>query len=238
MYAWKEAVSPHLAAEREEAMVGDSEVLHMLKRCLGNGLIGASCNTEDLEVMCVIETAGGVASPGPSGSLQCDLYRFRLPAILGDGRLGGISGTISAYESLKLRGYDVAAVIFEDHGLVNEVPLLSYFRNRFSEKNAEITMPKMISSGGHSLSTIVPEEKVTVTLERTLLFTRVAIGYLNNLMLVQVGGRRALMLTCRGFGIALVSLTLGKDIYFIIRFSGITKVCLVGVKSGYMKKMK
>ncbi|XP_011069894.1 bifunctional dethiobiotin synthetase/7,8-diamino-pelargonic acid aminotransferase, mitochondrial [Sesamum indicum] len=132
MYAWKEAVSPHLAAEREEAMVGDSEVLHMLKRCLENGLIGASCNTEEMEVMCVIETAGGVASPGPSGSLQCDLYRpFRLPAILvGDGRLGGISGTISAYESLKLRGYDVAAVIFEDHGLVNEVPLLSYFRNR------------------------------------------------------------------------------------------------------------
>ncbi|KAL0404568.1 UNVERIFIED_CONTAM: Bifunctional dethiobiotin synthetase/7,8-diamino-pelargonic acid aminotransferase, mitochondrial [Sesamum radiatum] len=126
MYAWKEAVSPHLAAEREEAIVGDAEVLHMLKRCLGNGLIGASSNTEDLEVMCVIETAGGVASPGPSGSLQCDLYRNSC----GDGRLGGISGTISAYESLKLRGYDVAAVIFEDHGLVNEVPLLSYFRNR------------------------------------------------------------------------------------------------------------
>ncbi|KAL3522081.1 hypothetical protein ACH5RR_014915 [Cinchona calisaya] len=38
---------------------------------------------------------------------------FRLPAILvGDGRLGGISGTISAYESLKLRGYDVVAVVF------------------------------------------------------------------------------------------------------------------------------
>ncbi|KAL3529061.1 hypothetical protein ACH5RR_008383 [Cinchona calisaya] len=50
-------------------------------------------------------------------------WPFRLPAILvGDGRLGGISGTISAYESLKLRGYDVVAVVFEDHGLVNEVP--------------------------------------------------------------------------------------------------------------------
>lgn len=63
--------------------------------------------------------------------LDCPSSPFRLPAILvGDGRLGGISGTISAYESLKLRGYDVAAVIFEDHGLVNEMPLLSYFRNR------------------------------------------------------------------------------------------------------------
>lgn len=56
---------------------------------------------------------------------------FRLPAILvGDGRLGGISGTISAYESLKLRGYDIVAVVIEDHGLVNEVPLGSYLRQR------------------------------------------------------------------------------------------------------------
>ncbi|CAH2042839.1 unnamed protein product [Thlaspi arvense] len=56
---------------------------------------------------------------------------FRLPAILvGDGRLGGISGTISAYETLKLRGYDVIALVLEDHGLVNEVPMLSYLRNR------------------------------------------------------------------------------------------------------------
>lgn len=132
LYAWKEAVSPHLAAEREEATVSDSDVLDMLMRCLGNDSVENSRDTEEFEVMSVIETAGGVASPGPSGSLQCDLYRpFRLPAVLvGDGRLGGISGTISAYESLKLRGYDVAAVVFEDHGLMNEVPLLSYFRNR------------------------------------------------------------------------------------------------------------
>ncbi|KAL2464309.1 Bifunctional dethiobiotin synthetase/7 [Forsythia ovata] len=129
MHGWKESVSPHLAAEREGALVGDYELLEILKRCIGSDLDG---NKEELDIMCVIETAGGVASPGPSGSLQCDLYRpFRLPAILvGDGRLGGISGTISAYESLKVRGYDVAAVIFEDHGLMNEVPLLSYFRNR------------------------------------------------------------------------------------------------------------
>lgn len=58
---------------------------------------------------------------------------FRLPAILvGDGRLGGISATISAYESLKLRGYDVVAVVLEDQGFVNEVPLLSYLRDRYA----------------------------------------------------------------------------------------------------------
>lgn len=56
---------------------------------------------------------------------------FRIhAAFVGDGRLGGISGTISAYESLKLRGYDVVAVVFEDHGLLNEGPLMSYMRNK------------------------------------------------------------------------------------------------------------
>ncbi|KAJ0592034.1 putative dethiobiotin synthase, Adenosylmethionine--8-amino-7-oxononanoate transaminase [Helianthus annuus] len=112
IYAWNEAISPHLASEREGALVGDEE---------GQG-----------SVLSLVETAGGVASPGSSGSLQCDLYRpFRLPSILvGDGKLGGISGTISAYESLTIRGYDVVAIVLEDHGLENEVPLLSYLRNR------------------------------------------------------------------------------------------------------------
>ncbi|KAF3561268.1 hypothetical protein DY000_02017672 [Brassica cretica] len=124
LYAWEAAISPHLAAEREHATVEDSVVLKMVEQEM-------ECGSQT-NVLCLVETAGGVASPGPSGTLQCDLYRpFRLPGILvGDGRLGGISGTIAAYESLKLRGYDVAAVVFEDHGLVNEVPLNSYLRNK------------------------------------------------------------------------------------------------------------
>ncbi|KAF4383950.1 hypothetical protein G4B88_016383 [Cannabis sativa] len=125
MFAWREAVSPHLAAGRENGMVEDSDLVGILRRRLNCGF-----SEEKMNAFCVVETAGGIASPGPSGTLQCDLYRpFRLPAILvGDGRLGGISGTISAYESLKLRGYDVVAVVIEDHGLENEVPLGSYLR--------------------------------------------------------------------------------------------------------------
>ncbi|XP_048133501.1 bifunctional dethiobiotin synthetase/7,8-diamino-pelargonic acid aminotransferase, mitochondrial isoform X2 [Rhodamnia argentea] len=127
IFAWKEAVSPHLAAERESGVVDDSVVVEMVQKGLR---VGQRDGKE--EMLCVVETAGGVASPGPSGSLQCDLYRpFRLPAVLvGDGRLGGISATISAYESLRIRGYDVVAVVFEDHGLLNEEPLMAYFRNR------------------------------------------------------------------------------------------------------------
>ncbi|KAM0036569.1 putative dethiobiotin synthase, Adenosylmethionine--8-amino-7-oxononanoate transaminase [Helianthus debilis subsp. tardiflorus] len=128
IYAWNEAISPHLASEREGALVGDEEVLVLLKKCLEIG-VGSEGQGS---VLSLVETAGGVASPGSSGSLQCDLYRpFRLPSVLvGDGKLGGISGTISAYESLTIRGYDVVAIVLEEHGLENEVPLLSYLRNR------------------------------------------------------------------------------------------------------------
>lgn len=129
LYAWNEAISPHLAVEREGMVVDDSLLRDVLGRCLALGGRGSEVNRGSWSV---IETAGGVASPGPSGTLQCDLYRpFRLPAVLvGDGRLGGISATISAYETLKLRGYDVIAVILEDHYLSNEMPLLSYLKNR------------------------------------------------------------------------------------------------------------
>ncbi|KAJ0984227.1 hypothetical protein J5N97_002583 [Dioscorea zingiberensis] len=130
LYAWKEAISPHLAVEREGMAIRDSDLREMLVRCLGFG--GAKDSRKEMSYWRVIETAGGVASPGPSGTLQCDLYRpFRFPAILvGDGRLGGISTTISAYECLKLRGYDVAAIVLVDQGLANEVALLSYLRSR------------------------------------------------------------------------------------------------------------
>ncbi|GAB4838211.1 Bifunctional dethiobiotin synthetase/7,8-diamino-pelargonic acid aminotransferase, mitochondrial [Ancistrocladus abbreviatus] len=127
--AWSEAVSPHLAAERENGVMEDVGLLGMVQRSLWMGVNGVADKKDT--TWSIIETAGGVASPGPSGSLQCDLYRpFRLPAILiGDGRLGGISGTISAYESLKLRGYDVVAIVLEDHGLANEGSLATYLHH-------------------------------------------------------------------------------------------------------------
>ncbi|KAG6532160.1 hypothetical protein ZIOFF_005998 [Zingiber officinale] len=131
LFGWKEAISPHLAVQREGMLVEDSSLRKLLGKCLRLSLQGGGDDSRE-RVWRVIETAGGVASPGPSGTLQCDLYRpFRFPSILvGDGRLGGISGTIAAYECLTLRGYDVAAIILEDHGFSNEVRLQSYLRNR------------------------------------------------------------------------------------------------------------
>jgi dethiobiotin synthetase/adenosylmethionine--8-amino-7-oxononanoate aminotransferase len=65
-------VSPHLAVEREGYVVKDSVVLETLHKCFRE-VSESGVDKERSEVLCVVETAGGVASPGPSGSLQCDL---------------------------------------------------------------------------------------------------------------------------------------------------------------------
>lgn len=83
--------------------------------------------------LALVETAGGVHSPGPNGTSQVDLYRpLRLPVVLvADSRLGGISASISAYESLLIRGYDVHAVLlFRDSYYQNHEYLHKYFGGR------------------------------------------------------------------------------------------------------------
>jgi bifunctional dethiobiotin synthetase / adenosylmethionine---8-amino-7-oxononanoate aminotransferase len=69
VYAWREPVSPHLAAEREGMAVTDEDVRKSVAQWLVEDAV------DEGEVWKVLETAGGVASPGPSGTLQCDLYR-------------------------------------------------------------------------------------------------------------------------------------------------------------------
>jgi dethiobiotin synthetase/adenosylmethionine--8-amino-7-oxononanoate aminotransferase len=68
-----------------------------------------------------------------SGNAQADAYRpLFLPTILvGDPKLGGISSTISAYESLLLRGYRIDGVaMFRDPYYRNFEYLAQYFMNR------------------------------------------------------------------------------------------------------------
>jgi bifunctional dethiobiotin synthetase / adenosylmethionine---8-amino-7-oxononanoate aminotransferase len=69
VYAWQEPVSPHLAAEREGMAVTDEDVRGSVAQWLVEEAVDAG------EVWKVLETAGGVSSPGPAGTLQCDLYR-------------------------------------------------------------------------------------------------------------------------------------------------------------------
>jgi dethiobiotin synthetase/adenosylmethionine--8-amino-7-oxononanoate aminotransferase len=77
--------------------------------------------------------APGVHSPTLSGTTQLDAYRpLFLPTILiGDSRLGGISSTISAYESLQLRGYNVdVLLLFAEQYYRNYEYLSGYFGSR------------------------------------------------------------------------------------------------------------
>jgi bifunctional dethiobiotin synthetase / adenosylmethionine---8-amino-7-oxononanoate aminotransferase len=107
----------------EQPDVGDQSIIDKIK-----SLIESSAR--DRFRYAVLETAGGSLSPGPSGTLQADLYRpLRLPvSLVGDHRLGGIGSTISAFESLYTRGYDVdSVVLFEEKEYGNH----DYLRDHF-----------------------------------------------------------------------------------------------------------
>ena len=91
-----------------------------------------------------LETAGGVHSPAPSGTTQADLYiPLRAPTVLiGDSRLGGISQTISAFESLRLRGYDVESVLlFRDTTYQNFQYLADYFEKHHGVPVTSVVEP-------------------------------------------------------------------------------------------------
>ncbi|KAF4507677.1 hypothetical protein G6O67_004150 [Ophiocordyceps sinensis] len=101
-----------------------------------------------------VESAGGVHSPSPSGkSTQADVYRpLRIPTILiGDSGLGGISQTISAFESLLLRGYRVESVLlFENARFENHAYLGKYFQEHHRVPVfSTVEPPKRGDDAGH-----------------------------------------------------------------------------------------
>ncbi|KAK2030284.1 dethiobiotin synthase [Colletotrichum zoysiae] len=124
LFQFEIPASPHLAAEAsEQPTPKDSQVLRSIYDY-------ASRRAAEGPGWLFIETAGGVHSPAPSGTPQADLYApLRVPVVLvGDAKLGGISQTISAYESLRLRGYDVETVLlFRDDYYRNHAYLADYF---------------------------------------------------------------------------------------------------------------
>jgi len=120
LFTFSEPVSPHLAAERSRQQAVDTgspsvtptdqelitkiyEHLDMTAKSVGKDRIGSL----------YIESAGGVHSPTLAGNSQLEAFRpLRLPTILvGSALLGGISATISAYESLRMHGYHVDMLV-------------------------------------------------------------------------------------------------------------------------------
>ncbi|KAF2129586.1 PLP-dependent transferase [Dothidotthia symphoricarpi CBS 119687] len=131
LFKFQDAVSPHVAARDAPHIPSDDHICQRLfaslrgeanKHAFRRGYMGLS----------LVETAGGVLSPGPSGTPQADIFRpLRLPVVLvGDHRLGGIASTISAAESLIMRGYDIDAVVcFDDKSKYeNAAYLKNYFK--------------------------------------------------------------------------------------------------------------
>ncbi|KAK4198341.1 bifunctional dethiobiotin synthetase/adenosylmethionine-8-amino-7-oxononanoate aminotransferase [Triangularia verruculosa] len=144
LYQFDLPVSPHLAAQvSQKNTPSDKEVLAGI-----HGFASRHASPNNFGWL-FIETAGGVHSPGPSGTTQADLYRpLRVPAVLiGDSKLGGISQTISAFESLKLRGYDVELVmLFENDTYQNHSYLRRYFQENHSIPVQTAPLPPLFSS--------------------------------------------------------------------------------------------
>lgn len=131
-----EPVSPHLAAQKARQVISDENLLGRMRdyfqKCAkrNNKLTGLGA--------VYVETAGGTLSPAPSGTTQADAYRpLRLPVVLvADSKLGGISTTLSAYETLHTRGYNIDVVLmFKDDYYQNH----TYLERWFKEKNIPLT---------------------------------------------------------------------------------------------------
>ena len=130
LFRWETPASPHFAARFENKPVSDKEVaeslnghLHTLEDNMG---VDETSSTW-------IETAGGVMSPSSSSPLnqdpnhskdpasgwgwvpQADLYKSfqdrSSVVLIGDGRLGGISSTLTALEALLHRNYTVGGIL-------------------------------------------------------------------------------------------------------------------------------
>ena len=125
LFNWDTPASPHLASRLEGAPVSDKDVL---RRVIATLDVVKNPKSSPGDFVTILETAGGVLSPSSSSpqnkpnlgnkfwgwSTQADLYSsLGLPVVfVGDGRLGGISVTLSSLEALWSRGYKVDAIVF------------------------------------------------------------------------------------------------------------------------------
>ncbi|KAG0355687.1 hypothetical protein BG005_005390 [Podila minutissima] len=115
LYAYPDPVSPHIATSEpppdSEVLLATTTAIRNFKQSLGPQEKGWA----------LLETAGGVNSPIMSGELQSRFYRpLRLPTVLvGDSHLGGISTTLTSYESLHQYGYDIPAMLLFDNKSMN-----------------------------------------------------------------------------------------------------------------------
>ncbi|KAM0791955.1 hypothetical protein ACM66B_004206 [Microbotryomycetes sp. NB124-2] len=151
LFHFDEPVSPHLAVERARqhsdtskparAFPTDDEFAAAVAKFAAE--VARDSNSAERNAL-YIESAGGVHSPVLSGTSQLDAFRPLLPPtiLIASHELGGISTTISAFESLHLRGYDVDAVlVFKDDYYENYRYLTQWFADRHAIKVAVVDKP-------------------------------------------------------------------------------------------------
>lgn len=130
LYQYREPVSPHLARILAPDLDYPKSNDHLLSKIQRHIQQCASSSAGSL----YLETAGGVHSPSlhPPMTQLDSLRSLRLPTILvASPHLGGISTTISAYESLLLRGYTIEGVLgIRDNYYKNHEFLKDYFQER------------------------------------------------------------------------------------------------------------
>lgn len=141
LFEWETPTSPHTAARLEKRPVDDCQVVSALHQCI------EKLKKDPAEHPIWVETAGGVLSPSssspdntgphhasnkegwgwiPQGDLYREFQKDMNVVMIGDGRLGGISASLSSLESLLSRGYNVVGVILLEAGYANQTAIREY----------------------------------------------------------------------------------------------------------------
>jgi dethiobiotin synthetase/adenosylmethionine--8-amino-7-oxononanoate aminotransferase len=170
LFQFSQPLSPHLAVRHDGRLAESTN--ETIRQCIHEELASYAAKGDGIGL---VETAGGVLSPNPHTGLQADLYRpFRLPAVLvGDSRLGGISTSLSSFESLYLRGYDLSSfVLFEDEVYKNHDYLNEYFQKKNirtftipSPPEQAATLEQDVQAMQHYYDTVSESEPIQRVLE-------------------------------------------------------------------------
>ncbi len=178
LFSWKTPASPHLVSRWENAPVSDEEVVSKLSAVIDN----KNNLEETASITTIIESAGGVLSPSSSSPLnktttadhwgwstQADLYApLHIPVVfVGDGKLGGISVTLSSLEALWTRGYRIDAVVFiegESGGDSDEYDSIQFGKGNAEALREYLTMRHQIEPNKEVYDDLLRDEDAIVCL--------------------------------------------------------------------------
>eukprot|EP00924_Labyrinthula_sp_SR-Ha-C_P014416 maker-scaffold_20-snap-gene-5.12-mRNA-1 protein AED:0.10 eAED:0.10 QI:66/1/1/1/1/1/2/1137/234 len=154
LFNYEEPVSPHIAAEKEKRVIKDEELIQTLSQTMES-----YAKTMDV---CLVETAGGVLSPTAYGSLQADVYKklFTEAVLIGDDKLGGISSTLAAYESLRNRKYNVKSILVLEKYADYEYGNVKFLKNCFPKRDFVHGFPSIPEDKTVSLTNWFAVDKV------------------------------------------------------------------------------